>query len=84
MLTAALALQSLRDAAGDELLGNYGVPIVENTEIADYNYFSYVVPVDAVPSCVSTPFVALLVHTESSFLQDFHERQRGRIQGGCE
>ncbi|GAA5996262.1 uncharacterized protein JCM10292_007495 [Rhodotorula paludigena] len=41
---------SLRDAAGDELLGNYGVPIVRNTEIADYNYFSYLVPVDAVPS----------------------------------
>ncbi|GJN88534.1 hypothetical protein Rhopal_001500-T1 [Rhodotorula paludigena] len=41
---------SLRDAAGDQLLGNYGVPIVRNTEIADYNYFSYVVPVDAVPS----------------------------------
>lgn len=35
------------------LISGKGVPIVESTEIFDANYFTYAVPEDVLPSCVS-------------------------------
>jgi len=50
----AFNLQALQDDDGKMIIEGSGVDITDKPEWWDYNYFSYIVPADRVPSYVSS------------------------------